>query len=178
MNELIADLRPMPIRVRVAIGASCADASLVAISKYGYLQKPACKALDVAWTWVEGGNTSARRIYNQIEPISLLMQENDDLPQALLAPLKSVAYALYFTAWHARGIELKTNDPKYDRPLPNDIRDVTERTLGDCLREAAVALGDCEWAVLVDRIRSRIAAITSPGPEELGEPVGRLWLSP
>jgi hypothetical protein len=177
MRDVLEDLKRLPIRARAAIGLSATDRSMELIRGIPHLAEPAANALMLAWGWVEGKDVSARQIYNHIHPLNLLLQENDDLAKKYQAPIRALLYGLYYTTWHARGHEIATNDVKYDRPLPNDITDVTEKTLDECLNEIRHVLSKEEWNAWLERVTTCLRATSEDGFEDLGTPIPRSALA-
>jgi hypothetical protein len=102
------------------------------------------------------------------------MHENDDIDRHYLEPLLAVAYAMYYATWHARKHEIATNDQRYDGPLPNDIADVSEKTLAECLEITLRTITDeGPDRQRIDNVLNSIQRVGEGSAADIGKPIVR-----
>lgn len=119
---------------RVGLALDAVDRVVTILSRQRYVLELAVPALADARRWRLGEPIAARQIYDHVHPLMNRMTE-DGLAGRELAAATAVVYALFYTAWHARQIEGPVGPP-----LPNDICEVSEETLKECLGYAEQAI--------------------------------------
>ena len=137
----------MPIRDRVAVALNAAERVMPVLALQPYTAKLLGPALADARRWQRGGAVPAGRLYGHIHPLREAA-EDDELAGRELAACCAVVYALYYATWQAR-----REEGPVGRPLPNDICDITEDTLGECLAYAARVEASAEPDAAADRPR-------------------------
>jgi len=163
-----AALMQLPIRTRVAIALGSAERVLHLLpgAETQRLKMISRQALHEAWEWTGGKETSARSIYDQIYPLTLCIEEYD-LQGSEKSALAAIVYALYYAAWHATIQEQCANSKA--RLLPNDINEVSEETLVECMDHVAQAVrNEVAWQEqVVRRMESECMGVSAA---ELGRP--------
>lgn len=113
---------------RVAVALDAATRVLPVLNRHKYVLDLAVPSLTAARQWLTGEPMPARRLYGHIHPLMERMSE-DELTGRELSAATAVVYALFYVTWHARQIEGPIGPA-----LPNDICEVSEDTLTECLK--------------------------------------------
>ena len=136
-------LARLPVNARVALALACAKRTLDAFAeRFDVLMEVynRCKAaLDDGWAWETTRGVDAPTLYEHIHPL-LACEHRYGLAQEprVLAALFAVVSALYFTTWQAEGYDfLQSRIPPPS--LPNDIAEVTDDTVSECMAYAVQA---------------------------------------
>jgi hypothetical protein len=141
------ELMRLSPRARIALALACARCALDAAAGPGADQETMdvrrrCEAaLEDAWAWLQHPSGSAESLYRHIHPL-LDCEGQFDLarrPQVRDA-LFAVVSALYYTAWKADAYAFQHGQE--ETTLPNDLAEVSERTLIESLDFSAQAADD------------------------------------
>lgn len=123
-------LMQLPIRARVALGLTCAEHVLSALEKSPEVKAKALEAIQNGWKW-KNQDVPARKLYDYIH--ILFPSESSLKSQQEKFALFAIISALYYVTWHAHQLQSTNSDAQTEPPLPNDMGEVDEEFLVQCL---------------------------------------------
>ena len=141
-------LGSLAIRPRVALGLASAEHVVGVLKDKHEILRLARVALGVGWRWEMAESVTKRDLYDHIFPL------HDSGPKYSLvqhaqqqAALFSVISAMYYVTWQSAKFEERGESSVGRSPLPNDISEVSEDDLVECLEYSSQAVPEMKKEV-------------------------------